>query len=83
VLSYPRETVEYLPIDITVTDENGDPIEDPDYEVSVVLNGERPEDWTAPPYLITALDPGTYDTYVRVTDSPEIPVALAGRFLIT
>lgn len=29
------------------------------------------------------LTPGTYDVYVKITDSPEVPVIVAGKLIIT
>ena len=84
MLSFPRETVEFLPITLTVIDaDTGEPVEDPAYSVAVVEHGERPTTWTAAPYLITGLTPNTYDAYARVIDTPETPVTLIGSFTIT
>lgn len=78
MLNFPRETVEYLPIEATL---DGTPTTT--YQVAVVPHGTRPTVWTASPYLITGLTPGYYDAYTKVTDTPEQPVTYAGSFLIT
>ena len=88
---YPRETKEFIPVVDLLVD--GDPYTE-DFEVAVVHLFERPEsdDWDAAITLGSekgfmldgpALGIGTYDVYVRVTDSPEVPVFMVGRVRLT
>ena len=78
MMRIPRESVEYLPLTITV-----DGVEATDYQVSVVPRGQRPSTWVAGPYLIDGLAPALYDAYVRVVDLPERPVDQPVTFAIT
>lgn len=76
--TFPRETVEYLPLTTQVDGEDTDT-----YQVAVVPRNTRPTAWSAAPYLITGLTPGTYHVYVRVSDTPETPVVDVGPIVIT
>lgn len=78
MLSFPRETVEYLPVTATI---DGAPAGD--FQVAVVQHGTRPTEWTPAPYLLDTPQPGYYDVYTRVVDVPETPVVLAGSFIVT
>jgi hypothetical protein len=78
VLSFPRETVEYLPLTATL-----DGTETSTFQVAVVPHNTRPTTWTPAPYLLQNMTPGVYDVYTKVTDSPESPVVQAGTIHIT
>lgn len=78
MLSFPRETVEYLPLTAQV---DGEATET--FEVAVVPHGQRPTTWSPHPYLLDTPEPGYYDAYTRVVDAPETPVVLAGSFIVT
>jgi hypothetical protein len=69
MLSFPRETVEYLPVTATL-----DGTETSTFQVAVVPYGERPATWTPAPYLVQNMTPGIYDVYTKVVDTPEAPV---------
>ena len=90
----PAISVEYLKVPITGPAD----LTDLDIELAVVADGQTPEsgDWTTGVWsddgrhamvLIGAgdltLTPGTYDVYVRITSTPEIPVLLSGSIHIT
>lgn len=83
---YPRETVEFTPLTITV---DGQPVTD-NVEVCIAANGQRPSTWTAAAVLdgkigvmISALEAGWYTIFARVTSSPETPVIECGTIEIT
>jgi hypothetical protein len=92
----PAISVEYLKVPITGP--TGVDLDELDVELAVVPDGQTPEsgDWEtgvwsddgryAMALLGTgdlALTPGTYDVYVRITSTPEIPVLLSGSIHIT
>lgn len=84
--SYPRETVEFQPITITV---DGTPVTT-GVTVALVAHGTRPSVWLAPTTLdgkigvmLTGLTPGLYDVWAKVTSSPETPVVDCGIVSIT
>jgi hypothetical protein len=83
---YPRETVEFTPITVTV---DGVPVVD-DVEIAITPMGERPTTWQPAPVLggrigvmISALDPGWHTAWARVASSPETPVIELDSFEIT
>lgn len=85
---YPRETVEFQPITVTV---NGTAVTT-DVDFAVVASSARPlvADWVAAytlegkiGVLIDTMDPGTYEVWARVTSFPETPVLQAGQIIIT
>lgn len=83
---YPRETVEFLPVTVTV---DGAPLTT-GVEFTVTTDIARPANWAAPTVLegaigvmITGLAVGTYRVWAKVTDSPEIPVIECGAFRVT
>lgn len=83
---YPRETVEFLPVTITV---DGAPVTT-NVELSVVARTARPQTWTTPTTLdgqigvmVEGYEPATYAVWARITDTPETPVIRAGEFIIT
>jgi len=85
---YPRESVEFQPILITL-----DGVLITDYtivETSVALPNARPYTWIPAVSLgsnvglmIQNLSVGTYNVWVRITDSPEIPVINCGSFAVS
>ena len=84
--SYPRETVEFAPITITV---DGTPVTT-GITVALVANGTRPSEWVTPTTLagkigvmLTGLTPGLYNIWAKVTSSPETPVIDCGIVSIT
>jgi len=84
--TYPRETVEFGPITVTV---DGTEVLT-GIEVCVALNGTRPNVWVAPTTLagkigvmIDGMTPGLYSIWARITSSPEIPVIDCGLFKVT
>ena len=84
--SYPRETVEFAPITITV---DGTPVTT-GITVALVGNGARPSVWVAPTTLngkigvmLTGLAPGLYNVWAKITSSPEIPVIDCGIISVT
>lgn len=92
----PAASVEYLKV--PVTGPAGLDLTDLDVDLAVIPDGETLDtgDWEPGVWssdgrdamvLIGAgglvLTPGTYDVYVRVTSTPEIPVLLSGSIHIT
>ena len=84
--SYPRETVEFQPITITV---DGTPVTT-GVTVALVANGTRPSVWVAPTTLagkigvmLTGLTPGLYSVFAKIASSPETPVIDCGFVSIT
>jgi hypothetical protein len=85
--SYPRETVELVPVVVTV---DGVPVTENVQLALTGVYGERPSAWSDPVVagddsgvLISALDPGVYRVWAKVTDSPEVPVVECGSFRVT
>ena len=83
---YPRESVEFAPITITV---DGTPVTT-GVTVALVANGTRPTTWVTPTTLagkigvmLTGLTPGLYNVWAKVTSSPETPVIDCGFISIT
>lgn len=84
---FQRETYEFLPVAVTV---NGTAVTT-NVTAAIVELGTRPTTWgtvttigTAIGVMVngTALGPGSYEVYAKVTDSPEVPVLNAGTFRI-
>lgn len=84
---FQRETYEFLPVIVTV---NGTAVTS-GVQTSIVELGARPSTWgtattlgTAIGVMVagTALGPGTFEVYCKVTDSPEVPVLNCGSFRI-
>jgi hypothetical protein len=85
---YPRETVEFQPVVVTV-----DTVEVVTaVELCILPTGDRPVelDWQAAVELenriglmIDGLDHGSYHVWARITDTPEIPVLDCGALRIT
>jgi hypothetical protein len=86
--NYPRESVEFQPILITL---DGTPFTTAaDIEVSITAQNARPSTWIASTSLngeigvmIQNLAVGTYLVWARITDSPEIPVINCGAFAVS
>lgn len=82
---YPRETVEFIPVTVTVDGvsvTNG-------VDFAVVKDGERPTTWSTPTtlsgkigVLISGLTTGQWDIYARVAASPETPVIKCGFIVV-
>lgn len=82
---YPRETVEFLPVNITV---DGAPVTS-GVELSRTFGAERPTLWETPTslggkigILLTAEATGYHTVWARITSAPETPVINAGTYLI-
>ena len=82
----PRETVEYIPVVVTV---NG-AVTTTGIEFAVTPDGTRPPSWTAavvlsgaPIVLLTGLSPGQWNVWARVSESPEIVVIECGPIVVT
>lgn len=82
---YPRESIEFLPVRITV---DGFPPTDP-VQVSVTSHRDRPTSWEAPVTLegetglmVAGREPGTYRVWARVISDPETPVISCGTFVV-
>lgn len=78
---YPRETVEFIPVTVTV---DGVAVT-VGVEFAVVKDGERPTSWSTPTsldgkigVLISGLTSGQWDIYARIAASPETPVVKCG-----
>jgi hypothetical protein len=84
--AYPRESVEFQPITITVDGA----VVITGVTFAIVNDGGRPSTWTAPTTLggnigvmLTGLTPGLYRIYAKVSSSPETPVIDCGFVSIT
>ena len=84
---FQRETLEFLPVSVTV---NGTAVTT-DVEFSVVDLDSRPSTFGAATTIGgaigvmvngTALGPGTFRVFAKVTSSPEIPVIDCGSFRV-
>lgn len=83
---YPRETIEFIPVTVTV---DGTPVTT-GVMFSVTDWGVRPTIWTEPISLgdrigvmTVTQPPGSYQIWAKVTDSPETPVILCGGYVVT
>ncbi len=84
--SYPRETVEFQPVTVTVDSvavTTG-------VQFALVTDGARPSAWVDPTPLsgkigvmLTGLTPGNYRIWAKVTSAPETPVIDCGYVQIT
>jgi hypothetical protein len=83
---YPRETVEFIPVTVTV---DGTPVTT-GVQFAVVADGVRPTTFSAPVtlsgkigVLISGLAAGNYRIWAQVTAAPETPVIECGYITIT
>ena len=83
--SYPRETVEFQPVTVTI---NGTAVTT-GVTLAVVTAGSRPVTFSTPTtigpnigVMVTGLTPGAWEVYAKVASSPEIPVILCGWFQV-
>lgn len=92
LVEIPRESVEYLELDVTATDPTtGQPVDVTGLQAVIVPSGGRPDSgWTATVtlsgrqhVLIAGLAPGFYTVYGRLTNTPETVVFPAGTLRIT
>lgn len=84
-INFERESVEFQPIVVTrdgVTITSG-------VATSITQLGVRPTVWTPAVTvgtqigcMVSGLNVGTYNVWVQITDTPEIPVKNAGSFTI-
>lgn len=84
--TYPRESVEFQPVTVTVdgvTVTSG-------VEFAVTEPGTRPTVWAAAVTLsgkigvmVEGFNPGNWHVWARITSTPEIPVVDCGAFIIT
>jgi hypothetical protein len=95
VAQIPAISVEY--VKVAVTGPTGVDLSDLDVELAIVDDGQIPDvgDWKAGTWIGSsaavligpgtdlALDQGTYDVYVKITSSPEVPVLPSGSIHIT
>lgn len=79
----PRETLEFIPINITV---DGTPVTN-NVKVCVTTGTTRPTAWENPVTLgdeigvmTTTHEPGTYRVWAQITSSPEVVVVQCGTF---
>jgi hypothetical protein len=85
VSNYPRETIEFQPIDITV---DGQPAVAAQYQLTTGSN--RPSGaWTNVTslggkvgFLISGLAVGRYLCWAKLSSAPETPVILVGAFIV-
>ncbi len=86
---YPRETVEFIPVTVTVDGEevtSGVAFS----VVQLITGAERPGAWIAPVALGGRIgvmtdqqEPGIYAVWAKITDAPEIPVVFCGEYKVT
>lgn len=81
----PRESVELVALDVKV-----DGAATTNYQVAVTQGDARPSVWVAPAvagpdhgYMTGSLTPGLWRLWVKVTDSPEIPVGVYADLVVT
>lgn len=86
MLALPRETNEYLYLNVT---DNGTPVTS-GVEATLTQNGARPTAWFTPDTVdgkpavrIRDMQPGRYSVWVRITIGSEQPVEEAGTVTIT
>jgi hypothetical protein len=84
--SYPRETVEFLPVTVTV---NG-VVTTTGVTFADVPSGTRPVTFTTPTTLsgrigvmVQGYPPGARDIYAKVASNPEVPVIYCGTYTVT
>jgi hypothetical protein len=83
--NYPRETIEFQPIDITV---DGAPATAAQYQLTTGSN--RPTGaWTNVTtlggkvgFLVSGLTAGRYLVWAKLSSAPETPVILVGAFIV-
>ena len=83
---YPRETIEFIPVTVTV---DGTPVTT-GVMFSITRLHERPTVWVEPIILEDRIGvmtqhqtPGTYLVWAKVSDDPETPVILCGAYVVT
>jgi hypothetical protein len=95
VAQIPAISVEY--VKVAVTGPTGVDLGDLDVELAIVADGQTPDvgDWKAGTWIgssaavligpgtLLELGQGTYDVYVKITSSPEVPVLPSGSIHIT
>lgn len=81
----PRETIEFLPIAVTVDDVNVTT----GVMFSTVIAPARPSLWTPAAtvsgkigMVVSEATPGLYTVYAKITGAGETPVILCGQYLI-
>lgn len=88
---FPRETVEHLPIGVTVKNALGAVVPiTVDIETSLAPIGWRPSTWLPAVtvdglvgVMIQGLTRGSWTIFARVAESPEVPVMECGTVIIT
>ena len=85
-MSFPRETVEFQPVTVTV---DGVAVTT-GVKFAVVTDGARPTTWTDAVTLsgrigvmVQGLATGNWRVFAQVTSSPEVPVIDCGAFVVT
>ena len=83
---YPRESVEFQPVDVKV---DGQPVTT-GVQLAVTGSQERPTAWTDPVLvdgrigvMVQGLAVGYWYVWARITASPETPVVLCGSFQVS
>lgn len=83
--TYPRETVEFIPVNLT---RDGETVTS--FDVCITKQRNRPTDWVPAQVLegktgtlIQGLQVGVYKVWARITDNPETPVIEVGTISIT
>jgi len=84
--SYPRESIEFQPITVTI---DGAAITT-GVDIAITGRSERPTVWVPATvldgklgFMVGTYQPGDHLVWCRYTDNPEVPVILAGYFRIT
>ena len=82
--TYLQESTEFQEVIVTL---DGQPYTD--FEVSIVPYGDRPGEWQTATeldgkhgFMVEEMNIGEYWVYVRIHDSPETPVIMAGTVTI-
>lgn len=83
--SYPRETIEFIPITVTRDGQTYTT-----FDTAITPRTGRPQTWEpaltlegTPGVLISGLPPGIHKLWARINDTPEQPVIEVGSINIT
>lgn len=86
MISYPRESVEFQPVHVTI---DGSPVTT-GVTFAITSRGGRPEAWVSPVELggqigvmVGGLEIGGYSVWAKVIAAPETPVVNCGSFWVT
>lgn len=88
-LELQRETVELVPVTVTVDGTALTVADVGTIQLAIALNGERPTTWAAPTVvgskygvLVDTPAPGNWTVYAKVSSTPETPVIDCGHFIV-